>query len=41
VIDDLESLHRGISGRLITDGALNRFVNIYIDDDNDVRFADG
>jgi sulfur-carrier protein len=40
VIDDLESRYRGISGRLVTDGALNRFVNIYIDDD-DVRLAGG
>jgi molybdopterin converting factor small subunit len=40
VIDDLESRHRGISGRLITDGALNRFMNIYIDED-DVRFVGG
>jgi molybdopterin synthase sulfur carrier subunit len=40
VIDDLESRHRGIAGRLITDGALNRFMNIYIDEDN-VRFVGG
>ncbi|QUQ64348.1 MoaD/ThiS family protein [Kutzneria sp. CA-103260] len=40
VIDDLESRYRGISGRLVTEGALNRFVNIYIDDD-DVRYAGG
>jgi molybdopterin synthase sulfur carrier subunit len=40
VIDDLESRYRGISGRLITDGALNRFVNIYVNDD-DVRFTGG
>lgn len=40
VIDDLESRHRGISDRLIIDGALSRFVNIYVDDDN-VRFAGG
>ena len=40
VIDDLESRCRGISGRLITGGALNRFMNIYIDEDN-VRFAGG
>ena len=40
VIDDLESRHSGIKGRLITDGALHRFVNIYVDDE-DVRFAGG
>lgn len=40
VIDDLESRHSGIKNRLITDGALHRFVNIYVDDE-DVRFAGG
>ncbi|OLL76131.1 MoaD and/or ThiS family protein [Pseudonocardia sp. Ae168_Ps1] len=40
VIDDLESRHSGIKGRLITDGKLHRFVNIYVDDE-DVRFAGG
>jgi MoaD family protein len=38
LIDDLESRHAGIKGRLITDeGALHRFVNIYVNDE-DVRF---
>jgi sulfur-carrier protein len=40
VIDDLESRHSGIKGRLISDGKLHRFVNIYVDDE-DVRFAGG
>ena len=40
VIDALESRHSGIKGRLITDGSLHRFVNIYVDDE-DVRFAGG
>ena len=40
VIDDLESRHRGIAARLVTDGNLHRFVNIYVDDE-DVRFAGG
>ncbi len=40
VIDDLESRHGGIKDRLITDGKLHRFVNIYVDDE-DVRFAGG
>jgi molybdopterin converting factor small subunit len=38
VIDDLESRHNGLRARLITNGALHRFVNIYVDDE-DVRFA--
>jgi len=35
-----EPRHSGIKGRLITDGSLHRFVNIYVDDE-DVRFAGG
>ena len=38
LIDDLDTRHPGIKGRLITDdGGLHRFVNIYINDE-DVRF---
>jgi molybdopterin synthase sulfur carrier subunit len=41
VIDDLESRHNGLAGRLLTeDGALHRFVNLYVDDE-DVRFLGG
>ncbi|GAA1846266.1 MoaD/ThiS family protein [Pseudonocardia ailaonensis] len=40
VIDDLESRHSGLKDRLLTDGKLHRFVNIYVDDE-DVRFAGG
>ena len=40
VIDDLESRHSGIAGRLISTGSLHRFVNNYVDDE-DVRFAGG
>lgn len=40
VIEDLDSRHSGIKDRLITDGSLHRFVNIYVDDE-DVRFAGG
>ena len=40
VIDDLESRHSGIAGRLVNNGSLHRFVNIYVDDE-DVRFAGG
>ena len=39
LLDDLESRHTGLKGRLITDdGALHRFVNIYVNDE-DVRFT--
>jgi molybdopterin converting factor small subunit len=40
VIDDLDSRHSGLRDRLITNGNLHRFVNIYVDDE-DVRFAGG
>ena len=38
LLDDLESRHAGLKGRLITeDGSLHRFVNVYVNDE-DVRF---
>ena len=40
LISDLEAHHCGIAARLVADGKLHRFVNIYVDD-MDVRFADG
>lgn len=41
VIADLESNHPGIAERLLDgDGKLNRFVNIYVNDE-DVRFSGG
>ena len=41
LIDDLDGRHAGIKGRLVTDeGALHRFVNIYVNDE-DVRFLGG
>jgi molybdopterin converting factor small subunit len=40
LIDDLEANHPGIKERLIEDGDLRRFVNIYINDE-DVRFLGG
>ncbi|MFR9751746.1 MoaD/ThiS family protein [Nocardia sp. 004] len=40
LIDDLEANHPGLAERLLKDGKLNRYVNIYIDDE-DVRFAGG
>ena len=41
VIDDLETNHPGIKGRLVDDaGKLRRFVNVYVGEE-DVRFAQG
>lgn len=41
VLEQLESAHPGFKDRLLDgDGALRRFVNLYVADD-DVRFRDG
>ena len=41
LLDDLDSRHDGLRGRLLTDtGALHRFVNVYVNDE-DVRFLGG
>lgn len=40
VISDLEANYAGISERLVDDGKLHRFVNIYVND-QDVRFSGG
>jgi sulfur-carrier protein len=40
LIDDLESNHPGIKDRLIENGDLRRFVNVYVNDE-DVRFIGG
>ena len=40
VIEHLESNHPGIKERLIDDGDLRRFVNVYVNDE-DVRFTGG
>ncbi|RLV47569.1 MoaD/ThiS family protein [Nocardioides mangrovicus] len=41
VIDDLETRYAGIRSRVLDDaGALRRFVNVYVGND-DVRFLDG
>ena len=41
LLDDLDSRHAGLRGRLVTDeGALHRFVNVYVNDE-DVRFLGG
>lgn len=38
LLADLETRHPGLQGRLVTeDGALHRFVNVYVNDE-DVRF---
>ncbi|HEY3262085.1 MAG TPA: MoaD/ThiS family protein [Pseudonocardiaceae bacterium] len=40
IIDDLDEHHAGIKARLVTNGSLHRFVNVYVNDE-DVRFAGG
>ena len=40
LIDDLEGSHPGIKERLLDDGDLRRFVNVYVNDE-DVRFIGG
>ncbi len=40
VIDDLDAKHHGIKERLVNDGKLHRFVNVYVNDE-DVRFSGG
>jgi MoaD family protein len=40
LIDDLEGNHPGIKERLIDNGDLRRFINIYVNDE-DVRFIGG
>ena len=40
VITDLDSHYSGLGDRLIKNGALHRFVNIYVNDE-DVRFTGG
>ena len=40
VIEDLERQHSGIKNRLVKDGSLHRFINVYVNDE-DVRFAGG
>ena len=37
LIDDLEASHPGIKDRLLENGDLRRFVNVYVNDE-DVRF---
>lgn len=40
VIDNLDTEHAGLKDRLVADGKLHRFVNIYVNDE-DVRFSGG
>jgi molybdopterin converting factor small subunit len=40
LIDDLEARHPGLKDRLIENGDLRRFVNVYVNDE-DVRFIGG
>jgi sulfur-carrier protein len=40
VISDLEANYSGITERLVDNGKLHRFVNIYVNDE-DVRFSGG
>lgn len=40
LITDLEANYSGISARLVDNGKLHRFVNIYVNDE-DVRFSGG
>ncbi|WP_148570777.1 MoaD/ThiS family protein [Nocardioides caldifontis] len=40
LIDNLESAHPGLKDRLVEDGDLRRFVNVYVNDE-DVRFTGG
>ncbi|MET0315450.1 MAG: MoaD/ThiS family protein [Rhodococcus fascians] len=40
VIDDLDANHSGLKERLLGDGKLHRFVNVYVNDE-DVRFSGG
>jgi sulfur-carrier protein len=40
LLDDLDGRFPGLEERLLQDGELRRFVNIYLEDE-DVRFLDG
>jgi MoaD family protein len=40
LLDDLESRHGGLAERVVDDGQVRRFVNVYVNDE-DVRFTGG
>lgn len=40
LVESLESAHPGIKERMVEDGAVRRFVNVYVNDE-DIRFTGG
>ncbi len=40
IIENLEQQHTGIKEKLLADGQVHKFINIYVNDD-DIRFSDG
>ena len=40
LLADLDSRHDGLAARVVEDGSLRRFVNVYVNDE-DVRFTGG
>ncbi len=40
LVDNLEAAHTGIRERLLDDGSVRRFVNVYVNDE-DIRFTGG
>jgi sulfur-carrier protein len=40
VISELDAAHNGIAERLLDDGELRRFVNVFVEDE-DIRYQDG
>ncbi|MEO6470777.1 MAG: MoaD/ThiS family protein [Aeromicrobium sp.] len=40
LIDNLETVHAGIKERILENGEVRRFVNIYVNDE-DIRFSGG
>jgi MoaD family protein len=40
IIENLEHQHTGIKEKLLADGQVHQFINIYVNDD-DIRFSDG
>ena len=40
LLDDLDARHQGLAARVVEDGSLRRFVNVYVNDE-DVRFTGG
>lgn len=40
IIDNLEQQHAGMKEKLLADGQVHNFINIYVNDD-DIRFSEG